>query len=347
MGYILVTGGCGYIGSHTIFEFLENTQNKIIIIDNLSTGFLQNFNFLESKFKDRIEFIKCDLSERQKLEEIFKNKKIECILHFAASLIVEESTKNPLLYYQNNTMNTTNLIELCIKYQIKNFIFSSTAAVYGEPYGEFESIDENFMLAPINPYGSSKMMSEKILEDTAKIYDFNYIALRYFNVAGANIKNKDLNLYGGLGQRSKNATHLIKIAIECAVKKREKMGIFGNDYNTRDGTCIRDYIHINDLASAHLSAFDYLLQNKKSNIFNVGYARGYSVAEVIKAVKDITKQDFLVENQPRRNGDPAKLIANNKKILKHTNWKPKYDDLEIIIQTAYDWEKYLKFSENV
>ncbi|WP_104696906.1 MULTISPECIES: UDP-glucose 4-epimerase GalE [unclassified Helicobacter] len=346
MDTILVTGGCGYIGSHTILEFLEKTQNHIIIVDNLSTGFLDNFNYLKSIFKERITFLEINLNEIEKLEEVFRNNKIKCILHFAASLIVEESTKNPLLYYGNNVINTIYLAQLCIKYGVKNFIFSSTAAVYGEPKGNFEKINEDFFPCPINPYGSSKLMSEKILEDMSRVYDFNYIALRYFNVAGASMKNQ-LDIHkSGLGQRSKKATHLIKIALECAVGKREKMGIFGNDYDTEDGTCIRDYLHIDDLASAHLSAYDYLLENKKSNIFNVGYSKGYSVAEVINAVKTITKQDFIVENQPRRLGDPAKLIADNKKILELTNWIPKYDNLNTIIQSAYEWEKYIKFSEN-
>lgn len=346
MSTILVTGGCGYIGSHTILEFLENTQSNIIVVDNLSTGFLENFSYLKNIFKDRITFLEINLNEIKKLEEIFKNQKIECILHFAASLIVEESTKEPLLYYKNNVINTINLIQLCVSHNVKNFIFSSTAAVYGEPKGNFEKIDENFLPCPINPYGSSKLMSEKVLEDTSKVYDFNYIALRYFNVAGASMKNQLMINKSGLGQRSKKATHLIKIALECATGKRKKMGIFGDDYDTKDGTCIRDYIHIDDLASAHLSAYNYLLKNKKSNIFNVGYSKGYSVAEVIQMVKTITKQNFVVENQPRRLGDPAKLIADNKKFLELTDWTPKYNNLETIIQSAYDWEIYLKSSEN-
>ncbi len=347
MSYILVTGGCGYIGSHTVFEFLQKTQNKILIFDNLSTGFKENLIFLQQEFQDRVKFFEADLNHLEQLEEIFKKNQILCVLHFAASLIVEESTKNPLLYYQNNTLNTTHLIKLCIQYKVKNFIFSSTAAVYGEPKGVFDSIDENFSLSPINPYGNSKMMSEKILQDVSSVHDFCYIALRYFNVAGANAYHQDLIKKGGLGQRSKNATHLIKVAIECATKKREKMGIFGSDYPTEDGTCIRDYLHISDLASAHLSAFNYLLKHQTSNIFNVGYSKGYSVAEVIDAVKRVTKQDFLVEKLPRRAGDPAKLIANNQKFLTLTDWKPQYNNLDFIIQSAYEWEKYLKSFENV
>ncbi|MCE3037090.1 UDP-glucose 4-epimerase GalE [Helicobacter sp. faydin-H20] len=345
MSFILVTGGCGYIGSHTLLEFLKNTNHHFLVIDNLSTGFIQNLEYLQNRFQNRITFFNYSLNNKEKLEQIFHTYSIECVLHFAASLSVEESTKIPLEYYKNNTINTTFLIELCTKYNIKNFIFSSTAAVYGQPEGEFESIDENFSLNPINPYGTSKMMSEFILKDSSKIYNFNYVILRYFNVAGANMDNDFLHSHA-LGQRSKNAIHLIKIALECAVGKREKMGIYGINYDTKDGTCIRDYIHINDLASAHLSAYQYLLQNKQSNIFNVGYSKGYSVKEVIDKVKEVTKQDFLVEILGNRAGDPAKLIADNRKILQYTNWQPKYNDLEKIIQSAYDFECYLRDVEN-
>lgn len=345
MASILITGGCGYIGSHTLLEFLKNTNHNFLVVDNLSTGFIQNLQYLQNHFPNRITFFDLDLKETQKIEKIFQNHQIECVLHFAASLSVEESTRLPLDYYKNNTINTTHLIELCTKYNVNKFIFSSTAAVYGQPEGDFKAIDENFSLNPINPYGTSKMMSEFVLKDTSKVYDLNYVILRYFNVAGANIDN-DFKALGGLGQRSKNATHLIKVALECASGKREKMGIYGTDYDTNDGTCIRDYIHINDLASAHLSAYNYLVNEKKSNIFNVGYSKGYSVQEVIDKVKEVTKQDFLVEILERRAGDPAKLIANNEKILKSTDWKPKYNNLETIIQSAYNFELYLKDAEN-
>ncbi|CBG39275.1 UDP-glucose 4-epimerase GalE [Helicobacter mustelae] len=334
MEKILVTGGCGYIGSHTLLEFLEQTDCEFLLIDDLSTGFRENLAFLQAKFPHRIEFFCLDLADHHEVEKIFSSQKIEGVLHFAAALSVEESTKNPLFYYKNNTLNTTFLLELCSKYQVSFFIFSSTAAVYGQP--DFDVISEDFPLQPINPYGASKMMSERILQDLSNTSDLKFGILRYFNVAGANSIGEM-----GLGQRSKNATHLIKVAVECATKKRTKMGVFGDDYPTKDGTCIRDYIHINDLASAHLSAYQFLKHTGQSEIFNVGYSRGYSVKEIIESVKRVTKQDFLVEEMPRRAGDPAKLIANNQKILRLTNWRPKFDDIEMIIKSAYEWEKML------
>ncbi|PAF44773.1 UDP-glucose 4-epimerase GalE [Helicobacter sp. 11S02596-1] len=341
---LLLTGGAGYIGSHTALEFLENTDVSLTIIDNLSTGFLENIQYLKNRFPDRINFARVDLSDRSALEALLEKTHFDGVLHFGASLIVNESVSNPLLYYSNNTLNTTALIQACITHKIKNFIFSSTAAVYGEPDSRYIPVQENTPLAPINPYGASKMMSEQILKDSSLAYDFNFIALRYFNVAGANIHNAYDDNNGtkdGLGQRSKNATHLIKVACECAVGKREKMAIFGDDYPTDDGTCIRDYIHINDLANAHLQAWEYLMSEKKSDIFNVGYAQGYSVKEVISTLKEVSGVDFKVEILPRRAGDPAKLIANNQKILSMTQWKPKYNNLKTIVASAYEWEKYL------
>lgn len=336
---LLFTGGSGYIGSHSALEFLKNTSNNIYILDNLSTGFKENYLYLSHRFgENRVKFIQMDLNDISSLENLFKNISFDCILHFGASLVVSESIIKPLLYYTNNTINTTLLVSLCIKYKIKKFIFSSTAAVYGEPKKELIPINEQALLNPINPYGNSKMMSEKVLLDVSKAYDFNYVALRYFNVAGANIDNDNNN---GLGQRSKNATHLIKIACECACNKREKMSIFGIDYPTADGTCIRDYIHINDLANAHLHAYNYINESNQSNIFNVGYAKGYSVKEVISMVKKVSQNDFCTEVSSRRDGDPAELIADNKKILSLTEWKPIYNDLELIVKTAFDWENNL------
>ena len=337
MQNILFTGAGGYIGSHTAYYFLKNTDCKITIIDNLSTGFIDNILYLESRFKYRVSFINADLNDEKKIREIFLINKFDAIVHFAASLIVEESTRNPILYYSNNTKNTLFIISLCLEFNINKFIFSSTAAVYGE--GNIDSIKEKDPLSPINPYGKSKMASEMILEDAAKAYEkFNCVILRYFNVAGALSSNEykdNLNL----GQRSKNATHLIKVACECAVGKREEMSIFGNDYKTKDGTCIRDYIHVDDLASAHLSAYEFLNANSRSEIFNVGYCNGYSVSEIISKVKEISGIDFKVKISPRRTGDPTQLIANNEKILSLTSWKPKYNDINHIINTAYLWEK--------
>jgi len=339
---ILVTGGAGYIGSHVVKLLLENSDYNITVIDNLVTGFKSTIDTL--KEIREFDFIKADLSNWDEIEGIFKAKNFDVIIHFAASLIVPESVENPLKYYLNNTANTTYLVKLANKYNVNKFIFSSTAAVYGEPELKFnfingkleiETIKENFSTNPINPYGQSKLFSEKIIIDTAKANpEFKYVIFRYFNVAGA---SPDLTI----GQKTKDATHLIKVASECAVGKRDKMYIFGDDYKTSDGTCIRDYIHVMDLSDAHIKAIDYL-DNEKSDIFNVGYNKGASVKDVIDTMKKVSGVDFKVEIAPRRAGDPAILVANNQKIKEKMGWKPKYDNLEFICKTAYEWEKKLK-----
>jgi len=334
---ILVTGGAGYIGSHVVKLLLENTDSEVTVIDSLVTGFESTIEELK-KIRD-FDFIKADLSNWDEIEGIFKAKKFDEIIHFAASLIVPESVEKPLKYYLNNTANTANLVQLANDYGVRKFVFSSTAAVYGEPNlmdnGQWtmdNGISEEFETNPINPYGQSKLFSEKIIQDAAKANtDFKYVIFRYFNVAGA---APDLSI----GQKTKNATHLIKVASECAVGKRKGMHIFGTDYPTPDGTCIRDYIHVMDLADAHIKALDYLDENE-SDIFNVGYGRGASVKEVIDTVKKVSGVDFKVENAPRRAGDPAMLISDNSKIKEKMNWQPKYDDLEFICKTAYEWEK--------
>ncbi len=322
---ILVTGGAGYIGSHVVKQLGERTEHEITVLDNLVTG-----------FKDSIlygEFVDLDLSDFEGVERVFKAGNFDAVIHFAASLIVPESVSDPLKYYLNNTANTANLIRNCVRYGVGNFIFSSTAAVYGEPSPEEIPIDEKAQTAPINPYGTSKLMSEWILRDSAKAYeDFNYVALRYFNVAGASVDGK-------IGQSTKNATHLIKVAAETALGKREKMFVFGDDYPTPDGTCIRDYIHVEDLASAHLDALSYLQKEKRSNIFNCGYGHGFSVKEVLDTMKAVSGVDFAVEIAPRREGDPAALVSDNTKIREKMGWKPKYDDLSLICKTALEWEK--------
>ncbi|MGC9188047.1 MAG: UDP-glucose 4-epimerase GalE [Sulfurihydrogenibium sp.] len=335
---ILVTGGAGYIGSHVVKQLLEETNHKITIIDNLSTGSIKTVNTLKEIAKhvnkeNNLSFIEADLSNFSLIEGIFKAKNFDAVIHFAASIVVPESVKNPIKYYMNNTVNTTNLIKLCIENNVNKFIFSSTAAVYGEP--DEIPVRETTPTNPINPYGMSKLMSENVLKDCGKAYkDFKYIILRYFNVAGADIKIR-------IGQRFPNATHLIKVAAETAVGKRDKIYIFGTDYPTKDGTCIRDFIHVDDLADAHIKALDYLTENNKSNIFNCGYGKGYSVLEVINTMKEVSGVDFKVEITGRREGDPAILIADNTKIKEEMNWQPKYDDLKIICKTAFEWEKKL------
>ena len=325
---ILITGGAGYIGSHVLKALLEKNSDKISVIDNFYSGSRDALVALESVGK--FEFIKCDLADTDLLEEIFSTHKFDAIIHFAAYIEVFESMQNPLKYYLNNTANTANLINLALKFGVKKFIFSSTAATYGEP--ENGVVCEDSPQNPINPYGNSKLMSEQILKDAAAANsDFKFGILRYFNVAGA-------SLDGLIGQNYPNATHLIKVATQTITGKRANMSIFGRDYDTKDGTCIRDYIHIEDLADAHLAVLDYLDDND-SDIFNVGYGHGFSVLEVINMAKKISGVGFEVMDAPRRLGDPAILIADSSKLRDLTSWKPKKDSLETIISSALAWEK--------
>lgn len=320
---ILLTGGAGYIGSH-ILNLLGEAGHDIVVVDNLSTGRKDSILFGRHE-----EF---SLEDRDKLNTLFEKEKFEACFHFAGSIVVPESVEKPVEYYKNNTENTLNLIDTCVRNNCNKFIFSSTAAVYGNPSGGecFETTE----LAPINPYGRSKLMTEFMLEDTASATDLNYVALRYFNVAGANIDLK-------IGQCTPEATHLIKIACQCATGKRKSMTLNGDDYPTKDGSCVRDYIHIDDLAQAHVDALKFLNDGNNSDVFNCGYGHGYSVIEVIDAVKKVTGVDFQVNKVGRRDGDPAELIANSDKIRKTMGWTPKYDNLETIVRTAYEWEKKL------
>ena len=338
MQTFLFTGAAGYIGSHTAYYFLKNSDCKIVIFDNLSTGFLENVEFLQRTFSGRVDFVQGDLGDNKILKKVFLDFDVCAIIHFAASLIVQESVQKPLLYFKNNVANTTNLLEIAQEFNVNRFLFSSTAAVYGEPKTR-ENIVESAPKSPINPYGESKFMIEKILH-ALKVANPNFksVILRYFNVAGALMDQP-----GALGQRVKNATHLIKVACECATNKREKMQIFGENYPTSDGTCIRDYIHIDDLASAHFWSLKALMDTKRSEIYNVGYGKGFSVKEVIDCVKRVSGKDFIVESAPRREGDPSVLVSDNQKILTHTQWNPKYNDLEVICKSAFMWEEMLKF----
>lgn len=334
---ILITGAAGYIGSHVAKQLLESTKHQIIILDNLSTGKIQTLDTLK-KIRDFI-FIELDLNEFDKVNEIIKNNEINTILHFAASIVVPESVANPLKYYMNNTVNTTNLIKCAVENKVEKFIFSSTAAVYGEPsILPKRGIDETYITNPINPYGMSKLMSERIIQDTAIVnQNFKYVIFRYFNVAGADVFYENNTLSPRIGQSFPNATHLIKIASECATSKREKMAIFGDDFLTDDGTGVRDYIHVDDLASAHIKAIEFL-DNNPSDIFNVGYGNGYSVKSVIETMKKVTNTNFQVDITSRREGDPAALISNNTKIKTKMNWLPKYNDLDLICKSAFEWE---------
>lgn len=334
---ILITGAAGYIGSHVAKRLLESTKYNIFVLDNLSTGSIETLNTLKT-IRD-FEFIELDLKEFDKVNALLKENKINTIFHFAASIVVPESIENPLKYYINNTVNTTNLIKCAVENNVNKFIFSSTAATYGEPTNLPKSgIDETYPTNPITPYGMSKLMSERVIQDTALANpNFKYVIFRYFNVAGADINFNNEILTPRIGQSFPNSTHLIKIASECATKKREKMAIFGEDFPTIDGTGVRDYIHVDDLADAHVKAIDYLESNS-SDIFNAGYGKGYSVKEVIETMKKVTNTNFQVDIAPRRAGDPAALISDNKKIKEKMNWIPKYDDLALICKSAFLWE---------
>ena len=322
---ILLTGGAGYIGSHVLL-LLKDKGHKVTVIDNLSTG---NKNLIPNN----VNHINCNIEDSEKIASIIKSNKFDILLHFAGYIKVEESVNKPDKYFQNNTLNAIKLFETCHEYGLNNILFSSTAAAYGNPINN-NPIKEDDDLKPLNPYGESKVRVENYLSKNK--HKFKYIILRYFNVAGADPKLRS-------GLISDTPTHLIKILCEVATGKRNKISIFGNDYNTDDGTAIRDYIHVSDLASIHLEVAKYLIDNKISNIFNCGYGKGYSVLEVINTANQIYGNKIKFEYDKRRPGDSEKLISNVDKLHQHINWKPKFDDLKIIIKTALDWEK--KISE--
>ena len=339
---VLITGGAGYIGSHVAKQLLEQGED-ILVLDNLSTGFLKTIETLQ-KIR-QFDFINLDLKEFEKVEKIFQNHKIDTVIHFAAFSQVSESVQRPMKYYMNNTVNTANIVRCASKYGARKFIFSSTAATYGEPIFKSDSqqtITEEFETKPINPYGQSKLMSEHVIKDEAKVNpDFKYVIFRYFNVAGADINYKDGALFPRIGESHDPETHLIPLIVKTALKKRKAITIFGEDYDTPDGTCIRDYIHVDDLADAHISAIEYLEKND-SDTFNCGYGHGYSVKEIVESVKENTGLEFSVLKGDRRKGDPATLISDNNKIIKKMKWRPKYDDLGLIIQSAYMWDKLIQ-----
>ena len=318
---ILLTGGAGYIGSHVLLSIIEN-KHEVIVIDDLSTG---NKNLIP----DNVKFINSNINNAEKISNVLMKENFDLLLHFAGFIKVEESVQNPDKYFKNNTDNAIELFETCYKHNLQNIIFSSTAAAYGNPSNN-ESIREDENLNPLNPYGESKVKTEEYLLNNKD--KFNSIILRYFNVAGADPKLRS-------GLISNSPTHLIKILSEVAVGKREKISIYGNDYNTEDGTAIRDYIHVSDLANIHLEVANYLLEKKISNIFNCGYGKGYSVLEVINIAKKIYGEKIKFEYDKRRPGDAEKLISNVDKLHQHINWKPKFDNLDLIIQTAVEWEK--------
>ncbi len=322
---ILVTGGAGYIGSHVVRDLGQKGLNPIVY-DNLSTGNRESVLYGE--------FILGDLKDTDLLEETIRKYHIKSVIHFAASIVVEESVSQPLKYYENNSVNTFKLVQTCIKTNIENFVFSSTAAVYGIP--EKIPVPETAVMNPINPYGKSKVVTEMLLKDVSSAYPgFNYIALRYFNVAGADREVR-------IGQNYKKPTHLMTLALRTALGDYPELRIFGTDYDTRDGTAIRDYIHIDDLSNAHLLALDYLKREKKSRVFNCGYGSGSTVSEVVKAAKEVTGIDFAAIPCDRRAGDPPALVADSRLIQAELGWIPQHNDLHYILKTAWEWEKKLK-----
>jgi len=321
---LLITGGAGYIGSHVARQLSEQ-GDSVTVFDNLSTGSREALLYSE-------KLIHADLADEKALTEAVSNGRFDAVLHFAASIVVPESVSDPLKYYSNNTANTLKLIKACVDYGINKFVFSSTAAVYGMPSSGYA--DETAPPAPMNPYGASKLMSEQILRDTSLAHGLKYVVLRYFNVAGADPLLR-------MGQRTPNATHLIKVCCQAALGLRDRVEIFGVDYPTKDGTGVRDYIHVEDLASAHLAALSYLNDGGESSIFNVGYGEGSTVREVIEMVKKVSGVDFKVVESPRRPGDPAMLVASNEKIKNTGRWEPRYNNLEKITTDAWRWERKL------
>jgi len=324
---VLVTGGAGYIGSHVV-KALGEAGYSVVTYDNLSTG--HDWAVLYG------DLVEADLADRERLWDVFKLYAPQTVLHFAAHIVVPESVKDPLKYYKNNTFNAVNLVEACLDNGVDTLVFSSTAAVYGAP--DEVPVAEDAPMVPINPYGQSKVFVEKILADCAYAYPFRYVSLRYFNVAGADAQCN-------IGQVSPEPTHLITRALKTALGQLPELEIYGVDYPTPDGTCIRDYIHVDDLAEAHLLALEYLLAGGESQVLNCGYGHGYSVREVLEKTREVTNIDFPVVDAERREGDPPVLVADSGKIRSVLGWKPLYDDLGYIIKTAWDWEKKLAASE--
>ncbi|MFZ0497182.1 MAG: UDP-glucose 4-epimerase GalE [Methylocella sp.] len=322
---VLVTGGAGYIGGHMVLALLDAGE-KVVVLDDLSTGF-------RAAVKHPAKLVVGDVGDAALVDDILAAHKIDAIAHFAAKIVVPESIGDPLRYYLTNAAKARTLLECAVRGKIKHFIFSSTAAVYGDP--PVNPVDETVPLAPINPYGRSKLMTEWMLEDAAKADDLKFAILRYFNVAGA-----DPN--GRVGQSTPQATHLIKVAVQAALGLRPYLEVFGTDYPTRDGTCIRDYIQVSDLVAAHLLALAYLRKGGESLICNSGYGHGVSVFEVVDAVKQVSGADFKVRISGRRPGDPASLVACAKRIKAVLGWKPRYDDLPTIVGQALDWERRLR-----
>ena len=321
---ILVTGGAGYIGSHMVLELLDAGE-PVVVLDNLSAGFAW-------AVAEAAPLIVGDSGDRALVARLIHEHRVDAIIHFAASVVVPDSVRDPLGYYRNNTVNTRALLECAVNGGVRHFIFSSTAAVYGNP-AEIP-VNEDAPTQPISPYGWSKLMSEVMLRDAGRAHDLGYTILRYFNVAGA-------DPHGRAGQSSKAATHLIKVAVEAALGRRDKLQIFGTDYPTPDGSCIRDYIHVSDLVRAHSQALHRLRTGAPSLTLNCGYGHGFSVRDVVGAVKRVSGADFKVEISGPRDGDPAQIVANSQKARVALGWQPRFDDLATIVAHALAWEREL------
>jgi UDP-glucose 4-epimerase len=318
---VLITGGAGYVGGHTVLAFLDRGEIPVVL-DDLSTG-------SRNAIPSNVPFVFGDVGDTSLVLQILETHKVDAILHFAAKIVVPDSITDPLGYYLNNTVKTRALLEAAVRGKVRHFVFSSTAAIYGNPSKAM--VDEETVPVPMSPYGMSKLMSELMIRDVSVAYDQRHVILRYFNVAGADPAGRH-------GQSTANATHLIKVAMETALGRRPFMSIFGNDYPTPDGTCVRDYVHVSDLARAHLIALDRLRLDGVCRTLNCGYGRGYSVQEVVEAVGSVAGTDFEVRPAPRRAGDPASIIASNDQLVK-LGWKPELDNLSVIVRHALAWEK--------
>ena len=322
---VLVTGGAGYIGCHMVLALTDAGEN-VVVLDNLTTGF-------SWAIAPQAKLIEGDIADEALVARIIKENNVDSVVHFAGSIVVPDSVTDPLGYYLNNTVKSRALMAAVVKAGVKNFIFSSTAAVYGNP--ESMPVFETAMPLPISPYGTSKLMTELMLRDSHFAYGLNYVALRYFNVAGADPKGRS-------GQSTPRATHLIKVACQTVLGQRPSMDVFGTDYDTPDGTCLRDYIHVSDLISAHMDALAHLRKGGASGIFNCGYGKGYSVLEVIAAVAKAAGKPVNHKLSPRRPGDPAGIVAGADKVREILGWKPKHADLDFIVASALAWEKHLE-----
>jgi UDP-glucose 4-epimerase len=327
---VLVTGGAGYIGSHAVLALLDSGW-PVVVVDNLTTGFAW-------AVPEGATLVEGDIADQELIAGTIAGHGIQAIMHFAGSIVVPESVENPLKYYENNTVKSRSLLESAVKGGVKHFIFSSTAATYGTP--EKVPVTEDARTQPINPYGWSKLMTERMLADVAFAHPINYCALRYFNVAGADPKGRS-------GQSTAGATHLIKVAVEAAIGKRDSVAVYGTDYDTPDGTGVRDYIHVSDLAAAHVHALEKLIANaSESYVMNCGYSRGFSVLEVLDSVDRVTNVAIQRRMEPRRAGDPAALVADNAKILATLPWRPQRADLDTIVADALAWERGLAERQN-